>query len=145
MVASVGRSSIGVDAARQRQVSCPFIQRPWWQHAFVAVILSVVAWSAAEQRWRIAVVCLLLLSCVALFMGRGSRGDHIAPSPWHMAALAGALSLPIVLDIAVGQLPWLSETSSAVACLIAFGAMRVDERRCKMRLATGDFRDGELW
>ena len=96
---------------------------PLRTHVLVSVLIGLVLWSVTEQCWPIAVGVMTLIAVVAVFRGRRRHGSHLPPSRFLVAGMAVALSLPFTI----------------------FAAMRVDEKKRRRRLATGDFSYRDLW
>ena len=116
---------------------------PLRTHALVSLLIGLVLWSATEQRWTIAVGLMTLIAVVAVFWARRRHGSHLPPSRFLVAGMAVALSLPFTIFLL--DLPGLPVGVFVVGTTVVLAAMRVDEKKRRRRLATGDFNYRDLW
>ena len=116
---------------------------PLRTHVLVSLLIGLVLWSATEQRWTIAVGLMTLIAVVAVFWARRRHGSHLPPSRFLVAGMAVALSLPFTIFLL--DLPGLPVGVFVVGTTVVLAAMRVDEKKRRRRLATGDFSYRDLW
>ena len=93
---------------------------PLRTHVLVSVLIGLVLWSVTEQCWPIAVGVMTLIAVVAVFRG-----------------------LPFTIFLL--DLPGLPVGVFVVGTTVVLAAMRVDEKKRRRRLATGDFSYRDLW
>ena len=116
---------------------------PLRTHALVSLLIGLALWSVTEQRWPIAVGIMTLIAVVAMFRARRRHGSHLPPSRFLVAGMVVALSLPFTIFLL--DLPGLPVGIFVVGTTVVLAAMRMDEKKRRHRLATGDFNYRDLW
>ena len=116
---------------------------PLRSHILLSLLIGLVLWSVMEQRWSIAAGLMALIAVMAVLMARRLHGSHLPPSHSLVAGVAVTLALPFTKFLL--DLPGLSVGVFVVGTTVVLAAMRMDEKKRRRRLTTGDFSYRDLW
>ena len=116
---------------------------PLRSHILLSLLIGLVLWSVMEQRWSIAAGLMALSAVMAVLMARRLHGSHLPPSHSLVAGVAVTLALPFTKFLL--DLPGLSVGVFVVGTTVVLAAMRMDEKKRRRRLTTGDFSYRDLW
>ena len=116
---------------------------PLRSHVLLSLLIGLVLWSVMEQRWSIAAGLMALIAVMAVLMARRLHGSHLPPSHSLVAGVAVTLALPFTKFLL--DLPGLSVGVFVVGTTVVLAAMRMDEKKRRRRLTTGDFSYRDLW
>ncbi len=116
---------------------------PLRSHILLSLLIGLVLWSVMEQRWSIAAGLMALIAVMAVLMARRLHGSHLPPSHSLVTGMAVTLALPFTKFLL--DLPGLSVGVFVVGTTVVLAAMRMDEKKRRRRLTTGDFSYRDLW
>lgn len=116
---------------------------PLRSHILLSLLIGLVLWSVMEQRWSIAAGLMALIAVMAVLMARRLHGSHLPPSHSLVTGVAVTLALPFTKFLL--DLPGLSVGVFVVGTTVVLAAMRMDEKKRRRRLTTGDFSYRDLW
>ena len=116
---------------------------PLRSHVLLSLLIGLVLWSVMEQRWSIAAGLMALIAVMAVLMARRLHGSHLPPSHSLVTGMAVTLALPFTKFLL--DLPGLSVGVFVVGTTVVLAAMRMDEKKRRRRLTTGDFSYRDLW
>ena len=94
-------------------------------------------------RMTIAAGLMALIAVMAVLMARRLHGSHLPPSHSLVTGMAVTLALPFTKFLL--DLPGLSVGVFVVGTTVVLAAMRMDEKKRRRRLTTGDFSYRDLW